>query len=114
MTTMYFRMKKRYFFGFADYIHATANRVKLDDPVLEGCYLYEERKSLKEQHENSTISREKYKEELENLLLRGPKAPFKNRNMPTSPPIIAMELYHGHIVVQHGVFLQRYYEVSIH
>lgn len=96
---MFIRMKQKYYDGLKK------NGSPLDDdPVLEGCKEYESRKRLKDQYKEGLLTEKAYIDERRNIL----------KTKETPPPIIKMELHHGHIVVMHGADLQKYYEVSFY
>ena len=99
-STMYIRMKDKYYKGF------TKNMKPLDnDPVLPGCAKYEEKIDLIRRFQAGEITKQKYDKDLEKLL--------KTITKKEAPPTIVLELHHGDLMVMHGELLQKYYEVCV-
>ncbi|KAJ5738816.1 hypothetical protein N7493_001971 [Penicillium malachiteum] len=94
---MFFRMKKSYFEGIR-----INNEPLKDDPVLVGCRDYEARKKLKDRFEARELTSLQYVEERRKIL--------KLTKSHKAPPILKIELHHGHMVVMNGANLQKYYE----
>ncbi|PWY80494.1 hypothetical protein BO70DRAFT_406448 [Aspergillus heteromorphus CBS 117.55] len=99
-STMLVRMKHTYYHGVSK-----GKKLLLEDPILPGCNQHDERKALKDQLANGSLSQEKY----DNLRTEVTK---KSRGR-EAPPCIKMELNHGDLVVMHGERLQKYYEHSV-
>jgi hypothetical protein len=100
---MFLRMKAKYFAGLRKSDKGSTSLTKYD-PVLIGCHDYERRKALKDQYDQGLFTEDQYDAERRKIL----------RPMTDAPPIIKMELHHGHMVVMNGQNLQKYYEVSFH
>ncbi|KAJ5614098.1 hypothetical protein N7528_007752 [Penicillium herquei] len=94
---MFVRMKKSYFEG----VRSNNEPIK-DDPVLEGCRDYEARKELKDRYDAGELTLAQYVEEQKKII----KLTKKN----TAPPLMKIELHHGHMLVMNGANLQKYYE----
>ncbi|KAI9929841.1 hypothetical protein MW887_011647 [Aspergillus wentii] len=99
-STMYIRMKYKYYHGFSK-----AKKILEDDPVLPGCQFEAQRQALKDQFTRSEITKAEYDERRRDLCKRSKSG--------DAPPWIKMELNHGDLVVMHGENLQKYYEHSV-
>ncbi|CAI7676357.1 unnamed protein product [Penicillium manginii] len=101
-STMFLRMKAKYFAGLRKSDKGSTSLTKYD-PVLIGCHDYERRKALKDQYDQGLFTEDQYDAERRKIL----------RPMTDAPPIIKMELHHGHMVVMNGQNLQKYYEHKV-
>ncbi|QKX61042.1 uncharacterized protein TRUGW13939_08188 [Talaromyces rugulosus] len=100
-STMKIRLKDEYFRGCR-----TRGKVPIsDDAVLPGCYKFEERKALREQHQRDELTDEEYNE--------GRMTLAKEVTQRESNVLINMDLHHGDLVVMHGTRLQKYYEHTV-
>lgn len=98
-SVMSIRMKYKYYNGLSK----TKTLLK-DDPVLVGCRMEAERRSLNGQLANGEIDRTTYDSLRRKTLQKG--------KCGEAPIEIKMELNHGDLVVMHGENLQKYYEVN--
>jgi hypothetical protein len=98
-SVMSIRMKYKYYNGLSK----TKTLLK-DDPVLVGCRMEAERRSLKSQLANGEIDQTTYDSLRRKALQKG--------KCGEAPIGIKMELNHGDLVVMHGENLQKYYEVD--
>ncbi|KAH2927129.1 hypothetical protein KXW15_001781 [Aspergillus fumigatus] len=99
-SVMSIRMKYKYYNGLSK----TKTLLK-DDPVLVGCRMEAERRSLKGQLANGEIDRTTYDSLRRKTLQKG--------KCGEAPIEIKMELNHGDLVVMHGENLQKYYEHAV-
>lgn len=99
-STMYIRMKYKYYHGYSK-----AKRLLDDDPVLDGCKAHGERLKLKQSLAEQLITKREYGDARRALLQKG-------RNGEATP-IIKLDLHHGDLVVMHGESLQKYFEHSV-
>jgi hypothetical protein len=91
-------MKPRYHYGISK------DKVIVDDdPVLPGCFKYEERLQLK--NERPYLSPEEFEARRKEIF---DDVEFQA----SSPDMITMYLKHGDMMVMHGEEMQKYYEVS--
>ena len=96
--TMKIRLKDQYFRG-----RSKSNKLVTEDPILVSCDKYEQRKALKGELDNGSITAEEYdrcRTEICRTITRR-----------EASPIINMEIQHGDFVIMHGTDLQRYFEV---
>jgi alkylated DNA repair dioxygenase AlkB len=98
-SVMSIRMKYKYYNGLSK----TKTLLK-DDPVLVGCRMEAERRSLKSQLAKGEIGQTTYDSLRRKVLQKG--------KCGEAPIEIKMELNHGDLVVMHGENLQKYYEVD--
>jgi alkylated DNA repair dioxygenase AlkB len=98
-SVMSIRMKYKYYNGLSK----TKTLLK-DDPVLVGCRMEAERRSLKSQLAKGEIDQTTYDSLRRKVLQKG--------KCGEAPIEIKMELNHGDLVVMHGENLQKYYEVD--
>ncbi|GFF64652.1 hypothetical protein IFM60648_01339 [Aspergillus lentulus] len=99
-SVMSIRMKYKYYNGLSK-----AKTLLKDDPVLAGCRMEAERRSLKSQLANSEIDQITYNSLRRKALQKG--------KCGEAPVEIKMELNHGDLVVMHGENLQKYYEHAV-
>lgn len=97
---MYIRMKDKYYNGCS-----ASKKLLADDPVLQNCVKYDERRELKQQLENGVITNAVYNERRQKLL--------EGIKRKEAAPLIYMPINHGDLVVMHGANLQKYYEHSV-
>ncbi|KAJ5983196.1 hypothetical protein N7481_005295 [Penicillium waksmanii] len=101
-STMFLRMKKKYFVGLRQSKNGAPTLTK-DDPVLDGCQNYDQRKALKDRYDQGFLTEPEYDEERWKIL----------KSAEDAAPILKMELHHGHMVVMNGEGLQKYYEHKV-
>lgn len=92
--TMRFRLKKKYYNGSA-----------ANNAVLPGCEFFEERKELKEEHDNGKLKDDEYSIRCMKLTNQVTRREAKD--------LITLDLHHGDMVVMNGSLLQKYYEHSV-
>jgi len=92
------RLKDQYFRG-----RSKSNKLVTNDPVLVSCGKYEQRKALKDELDNGSITAEEYDQRRTEIC----RAITRRE----ASPIINMEIQHGDFVVMHGADLQKYFEV---
>ena len=92
------RLKDQYFRG-----RSKSNKLVTDDPILVSCDKYEQRKALKGELDNGSITAEEYDRRRTEIC--------RTITRREASPIINMEIQHGDFVVMHGGDLQRYFEV---
>lgn len=101
---MFVRMKYKYFNGSTRRAEPKQIGTLLqDDPVLKDCMFENERRTLKEEFDAGEISQDEYDDSR--------RALWMGRKGKEAPVTIKMELHHGDLVVMHGEYLQKYYEV---
>ncbi|KAF9887333.1 hypothetical protein FE257_010328 [Aspergillus nanangensis] len=99
-STMFIRMKYKYFNGFSK-----AKKLLAEDPVLPNCNLQVKRQELRERYHRGEIDQIEYDDHRHRL--------FKGVRGGEATSCIKMELNHGDLVVMHGEKLQKYYEHSV-
>ncbi|EEH17663.2 hypothetical protein PABG_00226 [Paracoccidioides brasiliensis Pb03] len=111
--TMSIRMKAKYYHGCS-----RAGKLVVDDPVLPGCLMYEQRVELQRKLKDGEISLSHYEDSLQRLLKRKAKRKHDEEQMDgvnkkESSPFCVLQLNHGDMVVMHGPNLQKYYEHAV-
>ncbi|OXV11533.1 hypothetical protein Egran_00707, partial [Elaphomyces granulatus] len=98
--SMKVRLKDQYFRG-----RSKSNKLVTNDPVLVSCGKYEQRKALKDELDNGSITAEEYDQRRTEIC----RAITRRE----ASPIINMEIQHGDFVVMHGADLQKYFEHAV-